>query len=255
MKKYKKSFFLGTFVLSLLMVFSACFNPMGFDLSSIHFTAELDITGDIYTTDVTAAVLVLINRSRSINVTEVVITQPDFRPDARNVLPYETSFTNLPRPLEKKAVYLNPSQHNYNVRVFYLDDGKVESQAVNVPLPLPRQIVEVHIFRDTEGKVVISIGEETTPDPDDTGIPADDPKTGEGSVPAIIPPANRTRMATYVVINRTNSQVIDKVSFSTSDQVYNMGKVNRQDRQSIALGQGTWAGVVSYIVNNNPRYV
>jgi hypothetical protein len=138
-----------------------------------------------------------------------------------------------------------------------------------VPLPLPREIVEVVIFRDKDGNVVIEIVSLTPEeaasgldpsiliqlllllaDPGDTGTPLPDPLLGEGSTPSVIPPENRTRMATFVVVNKSKSQDIDRVVFNMDNRGYAIESgVNMNDRRSIALGQGEWSTMVEYYLN------
>ncbi|MCL2069609.1 MAG: hypothetical protein FWH19_01310 [Treponema sp.] len=266
MKKHTKSLVVALFTICVLVFMSACFNPMGLDPAfSFHITG--DITGDMTFTDITAAVLLLTNLSKSINVTEVSIDQPDWAPNSRVLTGsggFELSFKNKPASLERKAVYVNPSEHNYRIKIDYQAiDGSISgSETLSVPLPLPRQLEEVMLFRDEDGNVIIEVLDSSSdweltiynsrgvrPHRDDTGRPSDvkpDPLLGEGSSPAVIPPDNRTRMATFVVINRTNIQAIDSVNFAMSNSDYTIGTINANDRQSIALGQGTWSTTVNY---------
>ncbi|MCL2066182.1 MAG: SUMF1/EgtB/PvdO family nonheme iron enzyme [Treponema sp.] len=258
-------------ILGIPAVLLSCFNPMNFDPDSL----SLHITGDINVSDADSSVLVISNRSKTVDVKEVSITQPDWVEDSKNKLPHETSFRNRPRSLEKKAVYLNPSEHNYLVEIQYEDflnanNIKSGSKSISVPLPLPKNLVELTLFRNLDGDIDIDIVEMENggngsggnynisldvfvniSDSKDTGTPAPDPLPGEGSIPAVILPENRTKMATFVVVNRTNSQVIDSVHFSMAGSHYTMGRVNVNDRQSIALGQGTWEGSVNYWSDNN----
>ncbi|MDR2543308.1 MAG: hypothetical protein LBC80_07675, partial [Treponema sp.] len=256
----KKHYLKKLFVLVAVMFLAACFNPMGFDQEVFRITGDIDVTGVIDFTDVTAAVLMITNRSKTIDILEVFIDQPDWEADSRYTEPYEVSFKNKPKSLEKKAVYLNPSQHNYRVIFDYeykdeFDNLVPGSRTLSIPLPLPRYIVNVHIFRNLNGDVVI--GEEGNipyePDPDDTGIPADDPMIGLGSSPAIIPPGNRTVMATFIVVNRTN-QPIESITFGMANSEYTMGKIGAYDRQSIALSQGTWGATVNYTIGGISIY-
>jgi len=239
----------------VLMLFTACMNPLNFDPDSIN---NVNVTGDINTTDVTSAVLMLTNRSKTVDVTSVTITQPEWEPPKGS--PYaqapSISFTNKPKRLERKAQYLPPSDISYQIVINYAFDAFNDSPAgtgtktLTVPMPLPRQVVELFIFRDKDGVTIID-KELTDPDPDDTGNPpVTDPSLGEGSSPAVIPPENRNRMATFVVINKTTSQIIDSVNFKMDGVGYTIGKIGVTDKQSIALGQGTWETTLTYVLNN-----
>jgi len=243
-------------VFAILMSFMACLNPLDFDPDSVY---NNNVTGDINTTDVTSAVLMLINRSKTVDVTSVTITQPEWVPSEKNPWAQapSISFTNRPKRLERKAQYLAPSDKSYQIVIDYAFDANDKgpagtgSKTLTVPLPLPRQVVEIFIYRNKDGVTIVD-REVTDPDLNDTGNPpAEDPSKGEGSSPAVIPPGSRDRMATFVVINRTNSQVIDSVDFKMGGAGYTIGKIGVTDKQSIALGQGTWETTLKYKLNNS----
>jgi hypothetical protein len=233
--------------MSVLML-SACLNPIEFNpVIPTLFPNEISFT------DVTAAVLMLTNRSKTVDVTNVTITQSEWTPPVENpsAQPPSISFANKPKRLEKKAQYLTPSDKNYQVVIDYAFDAWNDKPAgtgtktLMVPLPLAKQIVEYIIFRDKDGVVIVD-KETTDPDPGDIGNPAEDPSIGEGSSPAIIPPEYRNKMATFVVVSKTSSQIIDSVNFKMGSGDYTMGKIGVSDKQSIALGQGTWETRLKY---------
>jgi hypothetical protein len=186
-------------------------------------------------------------------VTNVTISQAEWTPPADDptAQPHSISFANRPKRLEKKAQYLAPSDKNYRVVIDYAFDewngtpAGTGTQTITVPLPLAKQIVEYIIFRDKDGVVIVD-KETTNPDPNDIGNPEEDPSIGEGSSPAIIPPEYRNKMATFVVISKTNSQIIDSVNFKMGSGDYTMGRIGIHDKQSIALGQGSWETRLKY---------
>ncbi|MDR0448433.1 MAG: formylglycine-generating enzyme family protein [Treponema sp.] len=243
-----------TLAFCLAQFLTSCLNALEFDGNTIR--ANVNLTGDIATTDITSAVLILSNRSKTVDVKSVTITQPDWEPPAANprAQPPFVSFDNKPKRLEKKAQYLVPSDRNYRIVINYAFDAYKSTPAgtgtvtLSVPLPLPRQVVELFIFRNSSGVVIID-RDTLDADPNDLGNPAEDPLVGEGSSPAVIPPVNRTKIATFVVISKTNSQIIDSVNFKTGDSSYTMGRIAAKDKQSIALGQGTWETTLKYTLN------
>jgi hypothetical protein len=200
----------------------------------------------------------LTNRSKTVDVTSVAITQPEWTPSEGSPLAQapSVSFTNKPKRLERKAQYLPPSDKSYKIVFNYAFDAYKDSPAGSgtktliVPLPLPRQIVELFIYRDINGVTIID-KEVNNPDLDDIGNPpAEDPSKGEGSSPAVIPPESRNRMAIFVVVSRTNSEIVDSINFKMGDAGYTLGKIGVTDKQSIALGQGTWETTLKYTLNN-----
>ena len=230
----------------------SCLDPLNFDPD-----LTVDLSGNINVTDVTAAVLLLTNRSKTVDVTNVTITL-DANADEEQVLMPSISFDNKPKHLTKKAQYLSPSDQDYEVTIVYdftTPAGTPESErtrTLTVQLPLPGKIVEVVIFRDKAGNVIIDLADNVTvdPDPNDTGKAADDALVGEGSSPAVIPPENRDKLATFVVINMTRSQAISSVKFKMGASVYTMGSVSMRDKQSIALGQGSWETTLTFKRDN-----
>ncbi|MCL2008708.1 MAG: hypothetical protein FWG77_11565 [Treponema sp.] len=256
MKTYKKT--LIGIVMILGLVLSSCL-----DVSDIESGWVLPpLSGHFSFTDETSAALVIMNWSGTVNVTNVVITE-DNGPDSPPIV----SFTNRPRARERRAVYLRPNEKLYRVVVSYTvgDNPEVHSRTFSGPsrdpgilLLFARDIAYMHIFRNAAGEVeiIVTPGDTeipTTPppghDPDDSGIPVDDPYLGEGSVPGVIPEGRENRLGIVVIINMTNSENIHGVNFVMGDRDYTMGRVNARDRQSIALGGGSWATTLSYGVN------
>jgi hypothetical protein len=251
MKKRSLSLWGIIMMLGSVIALITCLNPSGIDPDS--GLIQINIPDKIETADVTAAVLMLTNRSKTVDVTNVIITQPEWSaPQGNpNAQPPSISFTNRPKRLEKKAQYLTPSDKNYQLVIDYAFDAwkgtpaGTGTQTITIPLPLPRQIVEFIIYRDKDGVVIVD-KETVDPDPGDIGNPAEDTSIGEGSSPAIIPPESRNKMATFVVVSKTNSQIIDSVAFKMGDTQYTMGGIGIHDKQSIALGQGTWETRLTY---------
>jgi hypothetical protein len=159
MKRRIVSIFLGSIVIACgSALFPTCLNPVDF-----HPSIPPIPPNEINFTDVTSAVLMLTNRSKTVDVTNVTITQPEWTAPSENpnAQPPTISFANKPRRLEKKAQYLAPSDKNYRVVIDYTYDAWKEkpagtgTQAINIPLPLPKQIVEFIIYRDTNGVVIV----------------------------------------------------------------------------------------------------
>ncbi|MCL2093049.1 MAG: hypothetical protein FWH12_02540 [Treponema sp.] len=250
MKNRAKTFVQTILLSAVLFGFSSCLDP----ISLLSGDGSLKVEGNFTVTDITSAVLLISNVSKTVDVKHVYITYDasewDSRPENYGQQKPWWSFTERPRALERRAQYLPPSDITYSVSLSYRTREGLEGQGeITVPLPLPREVVAIYVYRNQQGEVIIG-RELLNPDPADTAEPRDDPLLGEGSSPAIIPPENRTQMATYVVVNRSSSQIIDGVSFKASDgRSYSMGPINVRDRQSIALGQGTWETTVNYTIN------
>ena len=265
----RKLFLLLASTIAAVACVVACLNPIGFNPDD-----NINISGKFEVEDVTSAVLMLVNRSKTIDVMQVEITQPEqLEQDIEGNLT-EFYFTKKPLRLTRKAQYVPPSDIDYQVKIFYKDfkdnptktlaqaleenpdlepDG---SRVISIPVPLPKQIVEIYIYRTKDGVVVVD-KEVEDPDETDTGNPEPldphDPEDGNGSVPGIVPPHNRDTMGVFVVVNMTKNQPIDQVTFQTGGAMHSIGldgssvpAIRARDQQSIALRQGTYSTVIKY---------
>ncbi|MDR0443146.1 MAG: hypothetical protein LBH44_07060 [Treponema sp.] len=243
-------------VLALTVIFLvSCLNPIGFDPDKA--LATINVTGELGMRDVTSAVLMISNRSKTVDVTKFVITQPD-DPGTR----YDIN--GKPEHLTTKAQYVQPSDLEYKVNIFYIDyhDDKVNGQkgelTAIISAPIPKESYWLYLFRTKDGVVVFEKDfKPDVADGDDTGNPRIDPEDeGEGSIPGA---SNTDRLSVLVIINMTKSQDIDFVRFSndsinsgiTSDSPkYRMYTMNHEpkhgDQQSIALGPGSWKTEATY---------
>jgi hypothetical protein len=226
-------------------------NPIGF---SPDFKLSLDatITGQLDTHDVTSAVLMISNRSKTLDVTKVTITQPE-------VAGTYYEINGKPARLSNKAQYVKPSDKEYKVTIDY-NDTKNHTTGTTFAListPLPKEIYWLYVYRTAGGDITIGRGVKD-PDESDTGAPPpvdpNDPEAGEGSVPGVVPPHNRDRMGVLVVLNMTKDQDLDYVDFNTpvestspNYKLYRMaGEPKRGDQQSIALGHASWRTTAAY---------
>jgi hypothetical protein len=262
---------LGGILLSLF----GCVSPIGGDPDGIKIKIDTTVTqGDddwrITITD--SAVLMLINRSKTIDVTKVTVRQPE-NPDAADPV---VEFTNKPLRLTKKAQYLQPSDISYEITIEYKDfktnpSGTPGSATVTMPLPKPLEY-PLYLYRSHGGGggIIVTPNPVEPADPDDTedppGQPPQSPDDGEGSVPGVVPSYNRGTMGVFVVMNMTRNQPVSKVEFekyngtarkyysiiTTTQTVFGSSTpvpaVKASDQRSIALGQGSWNTKLSYTV-------
>ncbi|MDR2477363.1 MAG: hypothetical protein LBD18_06230, partial [Treponema sp.] len=272
----RKLFLLLASTIAAVACVVACLNPIGFNPDD-----NININGKFEVEDVTNAVLMLVNRSKTIDVMRVEITQPEQleRDIEGNIT--EIAFTGRPLRLSRKAQYVPPSDMNYEVKIFYKDfkdknltlaqaleqDPDLEPdgfRVVSVPAPLPKQIVEIFIYRSKDGIIVVDKEMSEDPDESDTGNPTPldphDPEDGNGSVPGIVPPHNRDSMGLFVVVNMTKNQPIDQVAFAMGGETHSIGlnssgvpAIRARDQQSIALKQGTYSTVIKYTEGSNPQ--
>ena len=238
----------SVFFLSLI----SCLNPIGFSPDMLP-KIDINLSGEIETTDVTHAVLMLSNRSKTVDVTRVVITQPE-NSETR------IEFEGRPRHLTTKAQYLKPSDKEYSVHIWYDDTKKGEFNKelfATVSTPLPRETYWLYIYRNNGNEVIVDRDQNKDPDVTDSGNPdPQDDDEGEGTIPGTIPERNRNKIGVFVVLNMTRAQDIGKVKFASGSNTaasdyrsyYIHNEPKHGDQQSIGLKQGSWPVTAYYTV-------
>jgi len=246
----------------ILLAFTSCLDPVSL-ISDLKF----NVGGNVSVTDITSAVFLLSNRSRTVDVMEVIINfdRAEWEAASGQKPPRDSiSFFGMPKRTELKAQYVQPSDISYRITIRYFDSNPKENRLSEgeiqflSSMSIPRRVYEYFLFKDPEGIVrVVSASDIdrslSSADPEDTIKEHElKPETspGEGSSPAVIPPEYRNRMGTVIVNNLTKSQSIDEVSFTQGGKTYVLGSVNVSDRRSIALGQGDWHVRIKYTRNN-----
>jgi hypothetical protein len=116
-RKMKKNLLSVCLGLAVLFAYTTCLNPVNFDETQLP---TLDITGSLDTRDVTAASTYIVNLSKSLNFTEVTVTQNLNPALATNEVPYLVSkFPNTKNAQGNwknvKARYIQASDIEYEV--------------------------------------------------------------------------------------------------------------------------------------------
>jgi len=263
MKRAKKISCMSGALLILVLAI-ACLNPIGFDLETL---TNLTITGDMYFTDVTAAVIFFNNQSTVITVNSIDISQP------YAAVGFFRGIEGRPPPQQRAAIYVAPSDKSYQAKVSFTHNGVTDLITINnILMTHNRQIREYNMFVDENDKVVIGEVEDIfidelgrrvlrvrnintnqieviVPKQDvfvwieyNVSNEIDDLKLieiVEGSSPAVIPPGLRNRMATIIAVNRTQG-INPTAQFTLNTVTHSIGAIRPMDSKSIALSQGTW---------------
>ncbi|MDR2552560.1 MAG: hypothetical protein LBD31_05280, partial [Treponema sp.] len=70
----KRKILFGTVLTGIAVLFlSGCLNPIGFN-PDLKISLDANITGELDTTDVTSAVIMISNRSRTVDVVKVTVS-------------------------------------------------------------------------------------------------------------------------------------------------------------------------------------
>jgi hypothetical protein len=119
-RKEMKKYFLGICsIVAVFFSFTGCLNPINFD--EVQLPA-IEITGTLNTSDVTAASTYFVNMSKTLNFTNVTITQKENETLAQNDEPYlVTTFPNTKNSQGQwknvKARYIQASDIEYEVEL------------------------------------------------------------------------------------------------------------------------------------------
>jgi hypothetical protein len=198
---------------------------------------KIAVEGSIKIDDV--AVMWLVNRSKTVNVTEFTISRPQGDNETAEQYVYPKNYGNRPLAGTSLATYHNPTVVDYTITVVWEDTA---SGATGVIGPFEAQFprgldYKYYLYRARNGEIVVVAEDKMTelpPDPEDTTFP--DPGT-----PSI------DNAHTMVVINATPDQGIDEVEFSKIPYTYVIAKEPRaKDQEMILLGIGSYEAKVRY---------
>ncbi|MDR2746735.1 MAG: hypothetical protein LBB77_04735, partial [Treponema sp.] len=150
MKKYLLG---GCLIMAAIFSYTACLNPVNFNeeqLPTIHIDGSLD------TNNVTRGSTYIVNLSKSLNFTNVVITQTENQALATNEEPYLVSkFPNTKDSTgnwkKVKAKYVQPSDIEYEVEVKIIDGsdeaGPSFSKSTDLLATMPGMVYYIWIYR------------------------------------------------------------------------------------------------------------
>ena len=147
MKKQVERIVLVLFALGLALSLSACLDPInGFPELNVN------VTGDINFTDVTAGAFVLNNMSKTIHVSEIHVRHVSYVITMQNAYPngggeVVRRFQDGVAPGGQKAVFANASEDNYRFDVFWEVDGNTGLIRVNLAMPASRMVKEFFLVK------------------------------------------------------------------------------------------------------------
>jgi hypothetical protein len=211
-------------LIAVSLLAGACLNPLNFSEDDLP-TIKVEIEGSIRIEDV--AVMWLINRTKTVDVTSFTITRPKIASESDVQYTYPKNFTGKPKAGESLASYHMPLETPYTITVSWEDKGEPGSWTKSVQFPRP-QDYKFYLYRTSAGVVIVDEDKMTqTPDPDDY-TPGTDPST-EGAQP-------------FVVFNVTPDQNVDEVEFVKDNAHFVISEEPKaKDQKMILLSGG--AGV------------
>ncbi|MDR0731620.1 MAG: hypothetical protein LBF63_08125 [Treponema sp.] len=228
------SWFSGT-VIFIVFLSSACLNPIDFNPN--NFKLNVNVSGSIKIDDV--AVMWLINRTKTANVTSFTISRPRASNETDTEYAYPKNFSGKPNHGESLASYHVPSEIPYAITVVWQNPDNPDESGVIGPfnVQFPRaQDYKYYLYRTLEGDIVLVNEDkmkELPPNPD-----ANYPDPQPSSINA----------QTFVVINVTPDQNIDVVEFARDSSTYIItNEPKAKDQKMILLGSGSYNARAYYI--------
>jgi hypothetical protein len=218
------------------LLLGSCLNPVSFNSDELP-VLKVAIEGSIKIDDV--AVMWLINRSKTVNVTQLTINRPQGENEAVEQYVYPKNYDKRPAAGTSLATYHNPTAVDYTITVVWEDTAGGGSGVIGpFEAQFPRALdYKFYLYRARNGEIVVVTEDkmrELPPDPEDTTFPA--PGT-----PSI------DNAHTMVVINATPDQGIDAVEFFKSPYTYVIAKEPKaKDQEMILLGAGSYEAKVHY---------
>jgi hypothetical protein len=230
---------LSCLLLVASFLLGACLNPINFDGNDLP-TLNVNVSGEIKIADV--AVMWLINRSKSVDVTSFKIEQPK---DSA----YPKTYSNKPLAGTSFATYHTPRDGTapYTVTVSWNDNGTPDSWSSEVQFPRAADY-KFYLYRTKADKIIVVNENEMTElsDPDDTVPSLDPPGFGD---------EGNADVQTFVVFNLTPDQDIGEVEFkdSKNNSFAMSGEPKARDQKMILLESGSYSAVVSYTKDGTPK--
>jgi hypothetical protein len=190
------------------------------------------------------AVMWLINRTKSVNVTEFTITRPQMTGESDESYAYPKTFTQ-PSKGTSLATYHTPMETPYSIVVKWARDDGSEAGEWRRDVQFPRaQDYRFYLYRTASsggGVIVVDENEmKEMPDPNDT--------TSDPADPAIID------AQTFVVINVTPDQPLGRLDFVKPPNTYSVdGEPLAKDQKMILLAAGSYRTTAVYTRDGTPR--
>ena len=235
----------GIITAGMVLVLTSCLNPIGFNP---ELSLKVDIEGQIDTRILNDAVIWIINRSKTVDVTNFEITRPRI-PDEKNYQ-YPKTFTNRPLRGTSHASYHLPTDEYYHIKIEWRDDHPktpsnkkygIYERKFQFPRPYDYKF---YLYRTKDGNTVVVDDDEMKelPDPGDTSNPPEPPGPGNDS------------RHTFVVMNMTKNMDIDEVELAKDGITYSItGEPLRKDQQMYRLYAGAYKMTASYRIGGVPK--
>jgi hypothetical protein len=206
---------------------------------------SVDVNVNIDTTNNDMAVMWLVNRSKTLDVTQFTIDRPKAANETADQLSYPMTYTGKPLHGTSFASYHTPTEIPFTVSISWRDTSKNTTGDIEpFEVQLPRGLdYKFYLYRTRDGNIVAVPEDKLAEQPAD---PGDTPS--EPSIPSV------ASAYTMVVLNVTPDQNIDEVEFVKDPNTYAIANEPRaKDQQMIFLEAGSYRAKASYTRNGTQR--
>jgi hypothetical protein len=220
-------------IIFIALVLGSCLNPVSFDESSLP-RIKVDVTGSISINDV--AVLWLINRTKTIDVTSFTVTRDKTEDEAAGKLDYQypKEFTDKPKHQESLATYHVPTVLPYTISVTYKDGAVSATKTLEAQFPRALDY-KFYLYKTSDGSIHVVNEDDMKKLPANPEDNIDEPVVS--SVDA----------QSFVVINVTGDQDVDEVSFVKTPYTFTMaGEPCAKDQMMFYLSAGSYRTAARY---------
>jgi hypothetical protein len=215
-------------MMSIAFLISSCLNPIDFNPND--FKLNVNVSGSIKIDDV--AVMWLINRTKTVDVTGFTITRPKASNETDTQYAYPKNFSGKPNHGESLASYHVPSEMPYAITLVWQNPDNPDEGGVIGPFDVqfPRaQDYKYYLYRTLEGDIVLVNEDKMKELPPNPNANYPDPQPSS------------VNAQTFVVMNVTPDQNIDFVEFVKNPSTYIIANEPRaKDQEMILLGSGSY---------------
>jgi hypothetical protein len=218
----------------------SCLNPVDFDADSLP-RITVDISGSVSIDDV--AVLWLINRTKTVDVTNFTITRDKTEDEesGKSDYQYPKKFIDKPKHQESLATYHVPAVLPYTISVTYTDGGVSATKTIEAQFPRALDY-KFYLYKTSDGSIHMVNENDMKKLPANPDDNIDEPVVSSAD------------SQSFVVINVTGDQDVDEVSFVKAPYTFTMaGEPLAKDQKLFYLSAGSYRTAARYTRDGAPR--
>ena len=175
MKKYTNSVIGAILSFGIIVFLASCLNPIGFDPTAIQIKVSAEVSGEIDVRSSDYAILWVINRTRSVDVTNLTISQEGAEGYPKIVAKpgHASTYASYHRPTDKPYRIDITFAHNPEDNTYPAEKSSGSFSIAEKYMPKAGGNYVVYLYRAQDGQLVVVEDELITKplDPGDTENP------------------------------------------------------------------------------------